>query len=381
VELDMISILYKATSLLLLLPTLAFGAIGEVTDYSGSGAVERDDGFEIFEVTDGLGVESMDVVITEKGKVRIDFIDDTRVDITEHSRLIIDDFVYDPASGEGSLSLKAGLGTIRYASGKIAKNSRQRVRIETPSAVVGVRGTDFAMIVDEIGGSMVTLLPSCDTNGDCIVGEISVTSDVGTVIMNQAFQTTIVRAAGSSPTKPVILDISEEDMNNMLIIRKVKPYDPTGELAVQEAKQKLADLLGVDFLETDVLEKGGFEDEDQLWRTELDNTEFYLGNLLVDIMDQLNAALNALLRGEFAKQSAILTHEQQGYNEETGTRLEIREGNWILERHDYANSQYWQLTLDDTNGYNIGWKQGDAEYFDYRLGDGVNSIYIQQTPG
>ena len=377
----MISTLYKATSLLLLLPTLAFGAIGEVTDYSGSGAVERDEGFEVYEVTDGLGVESMDVVVTEKGKVRIDFIDDTRVDITEHSRLIIDDFVYDPASGEGSLSLKAGLGTIRYASGKIAKNSRQRVRIETPSAVVGVRGTDFAMIVDEIGGSMVTLLPSCDTNGDCIVGEISVTSDVGTVIMNQAFQTTIVRAAGSSPTKPVILDISEDDMNNMLIIRKAKPYDPDGEIAVQEAKQKLADLLGVDFLETDVLEKGGFEDEEQLWRTELDNTEFYLGNLLVDIMDQLNAALNALLRGEFAKQEAILSFESQGYNEETGTRLEIREGNWILERHDYANGQYWQLTLDNGNGYNIAWQQGDAEFYDYRLGDGINSIYIQQTPG
>tara|TARA_B100001059_G_scaffold12851_1_gene10306 strand:- start:37 stop:1170 length:1134 start_codon:yes stop_codon:yes gene_type:complete len=377
----MISTLYKATSLLLLLPTLAFGAIGEVTDYSGSGAVERDEGFEVYEVTDGLGVESMDTVVTEKGKVRIDFIDDTRVDITEHSRLIIDDFVYDPASGEGSLSLKAGLGTIRYASGKIAKNSRQRVRIETPSAVVGVRGTDFAMIVDEIGGSMVTLLPSCDTNGDCIVGEISVTSDVGTVIMNQAFQTTIVRAAGSSPTKPVILDISEDDMNNMLIIRKAKPYDPDGEIAVQEAKRKLADLLGVDFLETDVLEKGGFEDEEQLWRTELDNTEFYLGNLLVDIMDQLNAALNALLRGEFAKQEAILSFESQGYNEETGTRLEIREGNWILERHDYANGQYWQLTLDNGNGYNIGWQQGDAEFFDYRLGDGVNSIYIRQSPG
>ena len=377
----MISTLYKATSLLLLLPTLAFGAIGEVTDYSGSGAVERDEGFEVYEVTDGLGVESMDTVVTEKGKVRIDFIDDTRVDITEHSRLIIDDFVFDPASGEGSLSLKAGLGTIRYASGKIAKNSRQRVRIETPSAVVGVRGTDFAMIVDEIGGSMVTLLPSCDTNGDCIVGEISVTSDVGTVIMNQAFQTTIVRAAGSSPTKPVILDISEDDMNNMLIIRKAKPYDPDGEIAVQEAKQKLADLLGVDFLETDVLEKGGFEDEEQLWRTELDNTEFYLGNLLVDIMDQLNAALNALLRGEFAKQEAILSFESQGYNEETGTRLEIREGNWILERHDYANGQYWQLTLDNGNGYNIAWQQGDAEFYDYRLGDGINSIYIQQTPG
>ena len=100
--------LFRATSLLLLLPTLAFAAIGEVTEHSGSGAVERDEGFEVYEVTNGLGVESMDTVVTEKGKVRIDFIDDTRVDITEHSRLIIDDFVYDPASQEGSLSLKAG---------------------------------------------------------------------------------------------------------------------------------------------------------------------------------------------------------------------------------------------------------------------------------
>ena len=71
----------------------------------------------------------------------------------------------------------------------------------------------------------------------------------------------------------------------------------------------------------------------------------------------------------------------QGYNEETGTRLEIREGNWILERHDNANGQYWQLTLDNGNGYNIACQQGDAEFFDYRLGDGINSIYIRQSPG
>ena len=78
----------------------------------------------------------------------IDFIDDTRVDITAHSRLIIDDFVYDPNTGKGSLGLKASLGTIRYASGQIAKNSRQRVRIRTPSATISVRGTDFAMVID-----------------------------------------------------------------------------------------------------------------------------------------------------------------------------------------------------------------------------------------
>ena len=182
-------ILLKRTSLLLFITNLAIADIGLVTDYSGSAAIERDEGFEVYDVEDDLAVMMMDIVNTAKGKVRIEFIDDTLVDVTEHSRLLIDDFVYDPESGEGSLGLKASLGTVRYASGKIAKNSRQNVVITTPSAVIGVNGTDFAMIVNEIGGSMITLLPSCDTSGMCVVGEISVTTDIGFVIMNQAFQT------------------------------------------------------------------------------------------------------------------------------------------------------------------------------------------------
>ena len=190
--------LLKRTSLLLFFITIqAYANIGLVTDYSGSAAIERDEGFEVYDVENDLAVQMMDVVNTAKGKVRIEFLDETLVDITEHSRLLIDDFVYDPATGEGSLGLKAGLGTIRYASGQIAKNSRQNVVITTPSAVIGVNGTDFAMIVNEIGGSMITLLPSCDNSGMCVVGEISVTTDVGFVIMNQAFQTTIVDAAGT----------------------------------------------------------------------------------------------------------------------------------------------------------------------------------------
>ena len=76
---------------------------------------------------------------------------------------------------------------MRYASGQIAKNNRQNVKIRTPSATIGVRGTDFVLVVDEVGSTMVTLLPSCDEDGLCITGAIKVETDVGFVLMNQAY--------------------------------------------------------------------------------------------------------------------------------------------------------------------------------------------------
>ena len=370
--------LLKRTSLLLFIAIQAQANIGSVTDFTGSAAIERDEGFEVYDVEKDLGVEMMDVVATAMGKVRIEFLDETLVDVTEHSRLIIDDFVYDPASGEGSLGLKASLGTIRYASGKIAKNSRQNVVITTPSAVIGVNGTDFAMIVNEIGGSMITLLPSCDSSGLCVVGEISVTTDMGYVIMTQAFETTYADSAGVRPSKPVILDLDEEMMTNLLIIREVKEVDPDGSLAAAEAKKKLSDILGVDFLSTDALLADVLdEDKEERWRTALDDNRFFFGDLLGDILEQLNLALAKQLQADFDK-SRRASQQGEGYDEITGTRLSIEDGKWTLSRRDMETDQYWSLELDQNNGYIIDWVQQDFEWYDYRLGDGDNRIHIRQ---
>jgi hypothetical protein len=352
-------------------------SIGSVTESKGSSVIERDK--DILDVSIDLNVQSMDTVATENGRVRIDFVDDTRVDVTENSRLVIDEFVYDTKQKTGSLSLKASLGTIRYASGQIAKNSKQNVTVSTPSATIGIRGTDFAMIVDEIGGSMITLLPSCDTSGMCVVGEIVVESDVGQVIMNQAFQTTVVSSSGTPPSPPVVLELSESDMNNMLIIRKAEPADEDGSYNQELKKKKFADLMGIDFLDFDVLESNPLDDTiEMIWKTELDNTQFYLGELLVDIMEQINRALAALLRNEFSKQEFLLSFEDEGFNSETGTSLEIDGGFWILERYDYGNGQYYKLKLSTQGGYTIDFLQGDFKYYDYRLGDGSSSIFIDQ---
>ena len=187
--------LFTIGLILLTLTTLAknsFATIGEVTLHKGNAVVDRQDGDKGIEVQKDLDIFSYDTVKTGNGKVGIEFIDQTRVDVTEHSKLLIDEFVYDPNTKTGSLSLKATLGTVRYASGQIAKNSAQNVKITTPTATIAVRGTDFAMTVDELGSSTIILLPSCDSDGMCFVGEISVETDAGFVIMNQAFQATTV---------------------------------------------------------------------------------------------------------------------------------------------------------------------------------------------
>ena len=173
----------------------------------------------------GLGLEMSDTVRTQQGKVGLTFADNTRVQVTENSKLIIDDFVYDPNSKTGGkLVVNIALGTVRYASGQIAKNSPQSVAITTPSATIGVRGTDFTAAVDELGRSTIILLPSCpvgwrDIKTDCKTGEISVTSDEGVVILNQPFQATTVQTRESKPMKPVILKLDEDQINNLLILQ------------------------------------------------------------------------------------------------------------------------------------------------------------------
>jgi hypothetical protein len=173
-----------------------------------------------------------DAIRTAQGKVGITFEDNTRVQVNENSKLVIDDFVYDPKKGSGKIALNMALGTVRYASGQIAKNDPQRVALNTPSATISVRGTDFTATVDEVGASTIVLLPSCpydrktrtkhDIEANCKTGEIVVESDAGQVILNQPFQATRVAQRSTMPAKPVILKLSEEAMNNMLIVSPPK---------------------------------------------------------------------------------------------------------------------------------------------------------------
>ena len=359
--------------ILLILTTLAtnsFASIGEVTLHTGVATIDRQDGDKGIEVKKELDVLSYDTLKTGNGKVGIEFIDDTRVDVTEHSKLLIDEFIYDPNTKTGSLSLKATLGTVRYASGQIAKNSKQNVKISTPTATIAVRGTDFAMTINEIGGSTIILLPSCNSVGYCYVGEIEVQTDAGFVIMNQAFQATQVDTPESSPLKPVLLDLDETLINNLLIVQK--PPALADAIEQEEKLKAVANALDIDFLKFDDLEVDLLETEEDEAVTALE-IDFLDQNFLVDILAQLNKQLAIQMQSAFDKKKKSKTG-----TDEFGVTLLNEEPEWVWMRSDEAGNNI-VLRLDQENGYTINVTQGDTEIRDYTLGEGNNEIYIIQN--
>ena len=349
----------------------SFASIGQVSLYEGNAVIDRKEG-ESKEVEKDLDVFSYDTVKTGKGKVGIEFIDNTRVDVTEHSKLVIDEFVYDPNTKTGKLSLKAKLGTVRYASGQIAKNSKQNVQITTPTATIGVRGTDFTMTIDEIGSSTIILLPSCDTNGNCFVGEISVESDAGQVILNQAFQATVVDTVASKPMKPVMLDLDEEMIGNLLIISKPAEIE---QMQNEEGLNEVADALDIDFLQFDDLETDYLEEDESQFATGLD-IDFLEQNFLVDILKQLNKELAKQMRSEFDKKKTT-GDVTLGKDPETGVIILDEDPEWVWIRED-ASGSYIELRLDKEYGYVLNIIQSEFEMYDFELGGAENVITIQQ---
>ena len=375
--------LLAAILLVVISSTRAYGAepeIGFVTELDGIGQIKREN--ETVGNSTGTSIQQMDEASTKKGRMRIDFVDETRLDVVDHSKIIIDEFVYDPATGKGSLDIRASLGAVRYASGQIAKTSRQKVRLRTPTATISVRGTDFSMVVNEIGESYVTLLPSCDTNGDCITGEIKVENNGGYVIMNQAFQMTRVESYDQRPTRPVVVELTEPQITGMLIFRRTDPIDEINIKMLMEARRD-AGILEYDFLEFDDLEEDALVDSIRdIWVTELDRgADYYLREQLLNMIDELNKALLRSLQDELSVQNEeFFADRKLGYDEDTGLFIDFEDPMWNIRRQDISISNTIDLYLNGNYGYKLNIEQGDEAVYDYMLVVGNNSIDIKQKP-
>ena len=213
---------------LLFVSFACYGEVGSITNQINAvPQIQRDK--SVLAGTKGTGIEMNDAIKTTSGKANITFKDDTKVRVNENSRLLIDDFVFDPkASDAGKLALKVGAGTGRDASGQSAKNNPQKVAITTPTATIAVRGTDFNMTVDESGASLVILVPSCKDERDvkkyeleenkCKVGKIDVSTLMGTVTLDKAFEATYVVSASIPPSPPVVVNTIEGKISSLLII-------------------------------------------------------------------------------------------------------------------------------------------------------------------
>ena len=310
-------------TILLLGSQTSLAAVGKVTEQTGPAEIVRNK--KSIPSSVNSGVEMNDTIVTARAKAKLEFEDKTTVNITEQSKLVIDDFVYDPKKGSGKLAMKVVLGTARYASGQIAKTNPQSVDIQTPTATVAVRGTDFSMTVDELGRSLVMLLPSCDKKG-CVTGAISVSTDAGEVFMDVAYQTTVVASRNMPPTKPVIINIEQPNINNLLIV------SPPKEIKEEDKNNQTKTALDINFLNQDFLKYNALD------TNELDNKKFLDINqldaeLLGNLLDASNAQL-AASQETLSQQNQLLP----GYTEASGLKY-------------YFNDDGDKITLNKTSSH------------------------------
>lgn len=280
----MLRLIVAATLIILAsLNETSYAAVGRVTEQTGPTEIVRNKKSTPSSVN--ASVEMNDTVITAKARAQLTFEDNTTVKINEQSKLVIDDFVYDPKKGSGKIAMKVVLGTARYASGQIAKTNPQSVDVKTPTATVAVRGTDFSMTVDELGRSLIMLLPSCDNRG-CVTGAIAVSNDAGTVYLDVAYQATVVASLTTPPAAPVIVSIDQANINNLLIV------SPPPQVRDEELQKDNKTALDVNFLNKDFLKYNALDEDHLKSFRELD-INYLDGDLLVNLLDLSNKQLAA----------------------------------------------------------------------------------------
>ena len=351
----LISVLFSLTN--------TWAGVGKVTEQTGPTEIVR--ARKSISSAVNTAVEMNDTIVTARSRAELTFDDATKVKITEQSKLIIDDFVYDPKQGTGKLAMKVALGTARYASGQIAKNSPQQVAVSTPTASIAVRGTDFSMTVDELGRSLIMLLPSCDDK-TCVTGAIEVSNQAGSILMTQAYQATLVASLDRAPSSPVIVTIDQANINNMLIISRPREISEEN----RDNRRDSRNALDTNFLDQDFLKPADLDNQldsfNRLDRNELDD------DLLPNVLDAVNAALSATQEAMSTTLSML-----PGYDESSGLKWRINDQEQlILTRY---SGHIFELTVPREQGAILDLQQDGVPVYQKINTGGTTTITVIQS--
>ena len=120
---------------------------GHIKTVSGGAVLVRANGTT--QVKAGDAIFATDVLRTSgDGAVGVTLRDDTRLSLGPNSEVKIERYVYSPGEGGLGMVLKFVRGVAVYVSGRISKLAPDSIRLETPTGIVGVRGTTVAIRVE-----------------------------------------------------------------------------------------------------------------------------------------------------------------------------------------------------------------------------------------
>lgn len=311
-KMQLLTLSRKILAISLLSSTVYANEIGDITEHKGSGGITREG--ESFTTELGLGIQQMDAIETAKGRIKLTFLDETVLRLVEHTEVVLTKYYFDPDNKKNnSLSMKFVSGTARFATGKLGLVPKENITLTTPTATIAVRGTSFTTTVDELGRSLVVLLPEteCTIDGDCSPsGAITVTNEGGVVTLTEAYQATMVSSYDQIPTQPVVLqNLTMNMIDNMFI---VSPPEQITEAVNEEQGRNSGDnstsLLDFTELDQDLL-KEDWDSED------LEYTELDMDLLDVDFLQDVLVAIeevNILKRSTQSAQSGSGEFDIQG---------------------------------------------------------------------
>ena len=260
----------------------AADSIGSIVEHKGSASLTREAGEELVVSPAFIpDIEINDTAETENGRIKIEFLDEAELSLTENTKVYIDRVYYDPDPSKSKMAMRMAMGTARFASGRLGMVNKNNIDIQTPTASIAVRGTDFTTTIDELGRSLVVLLPDSFGNPS---GTIEVSNLGGSVILEEAYAATMVSTLDSPPTPKIsINNITPAMIDNMFIVSP----PPEVQEAIEEEMANDANndqgLLDIDFLEFNELEYDALE-EDALEFTELD-IDYLDVDFLTDLLD------------------------------------------------------------------------------------------------
>ena len=276
--------------------------IGEIVESTGSGQIVREAG-EILSLSDVPLIELNDTAETSNGRMLIEFLDKAELSLTEHTKVYIDKVYYDPDPSKSKMTMRMALGTARFASGRLGMVNKNNIDIQTPTASIAVRGTDFTTTIDELGRSLVILLPDEFGNPS---GSITVFNDGGEIVLNEAYAATMVSSMDSPPTRQITMQgITASMIDNMFIVSPPREVKEAIEEQLANDLDSDQGLLDIDFLEFDGLDIDYLED-DALEFTELD-IDYLNVDFLTDVLNVVEAlvATTAKLDDSAISQSSL----------------------------------------------------------------------------
>lgn len=320
--------LFKKTlataSILLAFDVHSADAIGNVVEHQGFGAITRE--AEVINSELGFGIEPMDHVETFKGRMKLEFTETSELYLVENTEATITKYYYDKDKNDGELAVKFVSGTARFTTGRLGLIPKENIQVETPTATIAIRGTDFTTSVDELGRSLVILLPEteCTIDGDCSPsGQIVVTNEGGQVTLTEAYQATMVSSLDTTPTQPVVLEnINLTMIDNMFIVSPPKEIDEALEDEGRNGAGGSAMSI-LDFTELD----NDYLAEDFLAEDDLEFTELDIDFLDVDFLQDLLITLEQTdLLAKSALDSEGIEGTKVGFDKDTQFNTLIDKG-------------------------------------------------------